>query len=381
MLPEDTDSEYFNDDEDHGALLTVEEHTAMHMRIFRSAFSRFRTIAIGGLPAKCILSHPTASNVISDYLHPAVYRNVSGIGGMDELAAILGVDNWRMRSVAALQCPAILLCYRRFRALPDAAMESQVEASFLALIYRLSTALSVVLDGKGSRKFGVGGLLVEPNCAIRGVTDSIFADAIDGHSILATECKTEVTFPMGAVWYRKSRAAQTLGTLYSCRCPTLLYTQRQFKLFVLNEAGNQILTYTPRYGVQATEDASFLECLCICLLQCTHVDEMEAIDQAAAILSPDPVSARKLATPPTSERRAGKICFTGYSDSSSDGGVDTACSMSHSSKLAERLGYPVRLDCSGAILESRDVWLVDDDEIDPDGDLYCIEGKCRDCCI
>ena len=45
------------------------------------------------------------------------------------------------------------------------------------------------------------------------------------------------------MWYHCSRGIQLLSALYAFNCPTFLFTQRQWKLFVENTDRNAVLTF------------------------------------------------------------------------------------------------------------------------------------------
>ena len=45
------------------------------------------------------------------------------------------------------------------------------------------------------------------------------------------------------MWYHKSRGVQVLTPLFAFNCPTFLFTQKQWKLFVENDDRDQIFTF------------------------------------------------------------------------------------------------------------------------------------------
>ncbi len=58
-----------------------------------------------------------------------------------------------------------------------------------------------------------------------------------------TEVKTNDSFSGASLWFYKSRGTQTLAALYAFNAPTMLLTQRKFKLFVENPARNEVYTF------------------------------------------------------------------------------------------------------------------------------------------
>ena len=58
-----------------------------------------------------------------------------------------------------------------------------------------------------------------------------------------TEIKTKDTFSNDEVWYRSSRALQTLGAAYALNLPVILATQHRFKLFFENADRNAMYSF------------------------------------------------------------------------------------------------------------------------------------------
>jgi hypothetical protein len=45
------------------------------------------------------------------------------------------------------------------------------------------------------------------------------------------------------MWYQSSRGIQVLAALYAYNCPTILFTQKEGKLFVENNDQNSVFTF------------------------------------------------------------------------------------------------------------------------------------------
>jgi hypothetical protein len=58
-----------------------------------------------------------------------------------------------------------------------------------------------------------------------------------------TEIKTIDTFSNDEVWYRGSRALQSLGAAYALNLPVILATQHRFKFFVENNARDSMYSF------------------------------------------------------------------------------------------------------------------------------------------
>jgi hypothetical protein len=58
-----------------------------------------------------------------------------------------------------------------------------------------------------------------------------------------TEIKTIDTFSNDEVWYRSSRALQSLGAAYALNLPVILATQHRFKFFVENSERNTMYSF------------------------------------------------------------------------------------------------------------------------------------------
>ena len=121
-----------------------------------------------------------------------------------------------------------------------------------------SVTLSVLM-------YGIGGLLADSNYGYRGITDSCIYNCVTGSMILKTEFKTILTFPLFHVWYHGSRGAQLFGAFYSENivAPTLLLTQRQFKVFIESKTRKAIMAFPANSNMVHSQNSDFLTVLVI----------------------------------------------------------------------------------------------------------------------
>jgi hypothetical protein len=93
--------------------------------------------------------------------------------------------------------------------------------------------------------------------------------------LIASETTTALTFQEGDLWYRGCRGVQVLSALYAFNCPTFLFTQKQWKIFVENSDRNAVYTFpcgtesnTPYVKSTLVQPMGthFLQAIIICLL-------------------------------------------------------------------------------------------------------------------
>jgi hypothetical protein len=121
----------------------------------------------------------------------------------------------------------------------------------------------------------VGGILARYEYDLRSKCDPHFLNT-NGNHLIASEAKTHRTFGEGEMWYHASRGIQVLSALYAFNCPTFLFTQKQWKLFVENKDRNAVLTFpynnnadhTPHVNSSLVKPmgTTFLKAIVICLL-------------------------------------------------------------------------------------------------------------------
>ena len=74
---------------------------------------------------------------------------------------------------------------------------------FFSLIVTLSKALGNRAHDAAGFRYGVGGLLPDPDCAYTGITDGSFV--LNGRYKFVTEAKTTAAYSVREPWYRKSQ--------------------------------------------------------------------------------------------------------------------------------------------------------------------------------
>jgi hypothetical protein len=223
-----------------------------------------------------LIRKPTASNLSHRLLNPFIYRNIQTAGTLDDLASLLDTpDDWEVRYNHVVADGRIIRKLNRFSALADDAAESTIQSQFIGLVEVISVYLDIDLDTSSETKIIVGGILARYQFDLRSKTDPHFLNT-SGLNLIASEAKTHRTFASGEMWYHGSRGIQVLSALYTFNCPTFLFTQRQWKLFVENSDRNAILTFpyddndnhTPHVNSSLVQPmgTTFLKAIVICLL-------------------------------------------------------------------------------------------------------------------
>ena len=223
-----------------------------------------------------LIRKPTASNLSHRLLNPFIYRNIYTAGTLDDLASLLDTpDDWEVRYNQVVADGRIIRKLNRFSALADDAAEATIQSQFIGLVEAIADRLGVDLVSDSETKIIVGGILARYQYDLRSKTDPHFLNT-SGLNLIASEAKTHRTFGLGEMWYHGSRGIQVLSALYAFNCPTLLFTQRQWKLFVENSDRNAILTFpyddnhehTPHVNSSLVQPmgTTFLKAIVICLL-------------------------------------------------------------------------------------------------------------------
>jgi hypothetical protein len=236
-----------------------------------------------------LIRKPTASNMSHRLLNPHIYRNIKNAGTLDDLAALLDTpDDWEERYNQVVADGRIIRMLNRFSALADDTAESDIQSQFIGFVSSIADRLDVDLVSSSETKIIVGGILARYEYDLRSKTDPHFLN-ISGLNMIASEAKTHRTFAPGEMWYHGSRGIQTLSALYSFNCPTFLFTQRHWKLFVENTERNAILTFpyndnpehTPHVNSSLMQPTgtTFLKAIVICLLsrRVSLVESMKSI--------------------------------------------------------------------------------------------------------
>jgi hypothetical protein len=223
-----------------------------------------------------LIRKPTASNLSHRLLNPFIYRNIRAAGTLDELSSLLDTPkDWEVRYNKVVGDGYIIDQMNDFRNLPDDTLESDIQSEFINLVGAIASRLRIRIRPKSDTKIIVGGILARYQYDLRSKTDPHFLNT-SGLNLIASEAKTHRTFGLGEMWYHGSRGIQVLSALYAFNCPTFLFTQRQWKLFVETHDRNAILTFpyndndthTPHVNSSLVQQmgTTFLKAIAICLL-------------------------------------------------------------------------------------------------------------------
>ena len=223
-----------------------------------------------------LIRKPTASNLGHRLLNPFIYRNIGNVGTLNDLAELLRVpDDWEGRYNQIVQDGYLLQRMNDFRNLPEDTMESVIQAEFFCIVSSIALLLRILIRSRSETKIIVGGMLARYQYDLRSKTDPHFLNS-DGLNLIASEAKTHITFSTGEMWYHNSRGIQVLSALYAFNSPTLLFTQKQWKLFVENPDRDSILTFPYGDNVEHSPHVNsslvhpmgttFLKVIAICLL-------------------------------------------------------------------------------------------------------------------
>ena len=245
-----------------------------------------------------LVRKPTASNLSHRLLNPFIYRNIQNVGTLDALATLLDTpDNWKTNYNQIVQDGRIIKMLNRFIALPEDTLESTIQWQFGGLVSTIADRLAVDLVSDSETKIIVGGILARYEYDVRSKCDPHFLNA-DGVHLIASEAKTRRTFGLGEMWYHSSRGIQVLSALYAFNCPTFLFSQGQWKLFVENNERNSILTFpydddidhSPHVNSSLVQPmgTTFLKAIVVCLLskRDSLVESMKAvsIDKSSQVM-------------------------------------------------------------------------------------------------
>jgi hypothetical protein len=240
--------------------------------------------------AVVLIKKPTASNLSHRLLNPLIYRNIHTAGTLDDLSSLLDTpDDWEVFYNQVVADGRIIRNLNRFSALADDTAESDIQSRFIGLVSTIADRLDIDLDTSSETKIIVGGILARYQYDLRSKTDPHFLNT-SGLNLIASEAKTHRTFGLGEMWYHGSRGIQVLSALYAFNCPTFLFTQRQWKLFVETRDRNAILTFpyndneahTPHVNSSLVQPmgTKFLKAIVICLLsrRVSLVESMKAVN-------------------------------------------------------------------------------------------------------
>ncbi|KAI3630485.1 hypothetical protein MIR68_011920 [Amoeboaphelidium protococcarum] len=222
-----------------------------------------------------VIVNPHASKLKHVIFHPALYRNVQPLGcqddGLDMLAAMLKVsrqvwnDCWLM--VKDNQMVQLHLTVLR-----RADSEANINNALSMLVGAIASILQVAAIPSAERKTRIGGIMAKPEYDYQSCMDVCFQDYnCDSLTFFGTELKSRTAFPVHQHWYQDSRTAQVFAALYTLHAPIFLLNSERFKIFVENDARNEVFTYpfTEEDGANASEPIGerLVKALIICLLR------------------------------------------------------------------------------------------------------------------
>ncbi|KAI3655512.1 hypothetical protein MP638_006249, partial [Amoeboaphelidium occidentale] len=234
---EGTDSAEYNE------WFSYDDHVALNKKNFEKLHPQ--RVPIKTKPGKFYLSYPSASRMPSNCVHPAFYKNVSGIASLDDLATegyLNAPGDWKQRIDAALQKSYVSSSLNSFRS--SVWLEEEVvETRFTMLVALLSAALNNPIIEGGRLNYGVGRYLPVENGAVIGTSDFMYAQAGTNTSRFITEMKTSTSYLGNEPWYGRSRVCQSMGALYYSGVPLLLCSPSSFKLLLESEDRKSLFCY------------------------------------------------------------------------------------------------------------------------------------------
>ena len=238
-----------------------------------------------------LIEKPTASQLKHQLLNPYIYMNLKKIDTLNDLASLLDTpSDWEDTYQQKIATNADVIGHlNRLRSLPDGTTENIIQIKFEYLVIRIAFILGIRLGLDSETNIIVGGILAKYEFDLRSRTDPNFYKEFtftpgsisdttikSGIHLIGSEVKTESTFPLGHVWYHKSRGVQVLASMYAFNAPTFLLTQKHWKIFVENEQRNDVFTFP--FGNDTEADrrnnscemmpigSDFLKAIVICLL-------------------------------------------------------------------------------------------------------------------
>ena len=223
-----------------------------------------------------LIRKPTASNLSHRLLNPFIYRSIQNVGALENLASLLCTpEDWADRYNQVVYDGRILAKLASFRDLPNDAAESDIQARFIGIVEAIAYRLGIHVNASSKTKIIVGGIMARSQYDLRSKTDPHFMNSA-GRNLIASEVKTHRTFGFREMWYHGSRGIQVLSAMYAFNCPTFLFTQKQWKLFIENQDRNAVLTFpyndnqqhSPHVNSSLVHQmgSTFLKAIVICLL-------------------------------------------------------------------------------------------------------------------
>ncbi|KAJ3412188.1 hypothetical protein HDV05_001098 [Chytridiales sp. JEL 0842] len=274
----------------------LEERLKDHRRALEAAMTDWNVKPL--LTSERLVVKPTASMMDHMLLHPAIYSFLKPVGehsGLNALATFLGAPpDWQDRFTQAFTGVVARSFQRLQNFPPETTAESEIQSHFISAVGLLAGMLGIDVSANSERKTIVGGFLAHSDLNVKTNTDASFT-TYNNYTLLASEIKTANTFPLGAVYYRKSRYVQTLSALYGLRAPVFLFTQQHWKLFLESDDRRQVHTYPftndgemddhVRSTEMAKMDDNFAKAIAICLMAGVEreKEQLQSFQQPIAI--------------------------------------------------------------------------------------------------
>lgn len=139
----------------------------------------------------------------------------------------------------------------------------------------LSRALGLDIEIGDCFRYGIGGMLPDPNCAYIGQTGLTFVE--NDLRKFTIQAKSRATFEEDELWYRETRGPQSLGALYYGNAPVLLCSPVAFKLLIRMNDGKRFHVFPVAengvtYQSGKTDSMEFIYVVGLLLLANRHFD-------------------------------------------------------------------------------------------------------------
>lgn len=265
---------------------SMEEHRRLNLDSFRQSRVSSVPLVLGqsgyveGVMRFEIVS-PTASQLNSNWLHPALHRYIRGIDSLDTLATSLGLDTssnvMQDRINTALTDPTIETVLGNLTDLHEDTKEFLIESHYVAVVNSIISALSsCCIVARNRYKYSVGGLCVDGRYSVKGVTDTVYFNE-ENDIALISEVKTRKSWRDGYQWYRSSRGFQTLGPLYATGAPTLLLNQHQAVLLFKDQTTGDVCIFPSQGQRMDIYSLQFVTAIIYCLLRSSVAVKVRAL--------------------------------------------------------------------------------------------------------
>jgi hypothetical protein len=192
--------------------------------------------------------NPLASSLPYQTLNPNIYHRVELIKDLSHFADLINApSDWKEFYHKVF--PGIARTFKRFQNLPNETSQVNVQVSFQQIVTNIALLLSIKLNRMGAvapipgRIFAVAGIFAYPEYKVLSKTDLSIVNDLTGKSVLACLAKAPKTFPRKENLYYRECGVELFSALYANSCPTLLFCQTHYKLFVENQTRDKIYTF------------------------------------------------------------------------------------------------------------------------------------------